>query len=355
MAAQRRDKDRRMMILGIAGAVIAAGVVIAVVTLTGGNKGGTATPGVASGEQPVTPPTQVTASDQNTGFDLYVQPSGVTQWKLDNDARSDKLPLQIRNVTPGRHTVYIEAPAGFLSQSREVVVERGQAPKVEIVLSPLSGITGTFDSTPPGATVTLIVDGKRQTLGPSPAKAPLDPRQSYLVLFEKSGYVSVNRPVVFTGALEEKMVVPLEKAGGSVAITPPPTPDKPSKPDKPDKPVGPITKPDKPVKPIVTNDKPDKPVVTNDKPDKPVTVDKPDVVKAGNGVLKLGSKPRCEIYIDGSSTGLFTPQLNLKLASGKHRVTLVNNEFGIRETFAVDIKADDATKVTKDYSDRLPK
>ena len=355
--AHKRNKDRRMMVLGIAGAAVAIGAVVAVVALTGGGKSSTTS---ASTTTTPTPPTQgdqppaptTAASDQNTGFDLYVQPGGVTQWKLDGDARSDKLPLQIRNVAPGRHTVYIEAPAGFLSQSREIVVERGKAPKVEITLSPIAGIHGVFESTPPGATVTLIVDGKREALGPSPAKAPLDPRQSYMVLFEKSGYVSVNRPVVFTGALEEKIVVPLEKASGSssVAVTPPTPPTPTVKPDRPKSSgTGPVTR-------IDSTPKPDKPPVEQPKPDQPKpAVDKPDVVKAGNGVLKLGSKPRCEIYIDGSSTGLFTPQLNLKLSAGKHRITLVNNEFGIRETFSVDIKADDTEKVTKDYSDRLPK
>ena len=133
----------------------------------------------------------------------------------------------------------------------------------------------------------------------------------------------------------------------------PVTPTPPTTTVKPDRPknsgTGPVTRIDttpKPERPPVEQPKPDQP-----KPDQP----KPDVVKAGNGVLKLGSKPRCEIYIDGSSTGLFTPQLNLKLSAGKHRITLVNNEFGIRETFSVDIKADDTEKVTKDYSDRLPK
>jgi hypothetical protein len=74
-----------------------------------------------------------------------------------------------------------------------------------------------FYSTPPGATISLIVDGKRESLGITPAKTKLDPRKSYQVLFEKPGYVSVNRPIVFTGALEEQLNVPLEKASGAAA------------------------------------------------------------------------------------------------------------------------------------------
>jgi serine/threonine protein kinase len=365
--AQRQRKDNKMMILGIAGAAVAVGAVIAVIAFTGGDKSSSTTTTASTGSSQS--PVEVPASDPNTGFDLYVQPAGVTQWKLDGDARSDKLPLQIRNVTPGQHKIQIEAPPGFLSQSREVTVERGKAPKIEIVLSPIAGIHGVFDSTPPGATVSLIIEGKRETLGPSPVKAPLDPRLTYQVLFEKPGYVSVNRPVVFTGSLEEKIVVPLEKAGAGTPEPPATNDPKPNttvvtntKPNDKVKPgTGPVTKIDKDPKPSGSETKPntDTKPVTNEKPTntdtKPVTNEKPEVAKGGNGVLKLGAKPRCEIYIDGASTGLFTPQLDLKLSAGKHRITLVNNEFGIRESFSVDIKADATEKVTKDYSDKLPK
>ena len=71
--------------------------------------------------------------------------------------------------------------------------------------------------------------------------------------------------------------------------------------------------------------------------------------------LLLGSKPPCEIYVDGKATGLHTPQPKMTLAAGKHKITLVNNEFGIKETFTVDIKPDATEKQIKDYSDRLPK
>ena len=43
-------------------------------------------------------------------------------------------------------------------------------------------------------------------------------RKQYYVLFEKQGYVSVNRPIVFTGSNEEKLVVNLEKAGAVAAV-----------------------------------------------------------------------------------------------------------------------------------------
>jgi hypothetical protein len=80
---------------------------------------------------------------------------------------------------------------------------------------------------------------------------------------------------------------------------------------------------------------------------------KPPVAK-GEGTLLLGAKPPCEIFIDGRNTGLKTPQREIKLSAGKHKITLLNNEFGIKESFSVEIKADEQTKVVKDFSDRLP-
>ena len=71
-------------------------------------------------------------------------------------------------------------------------------------------------------------------------------------------------------------------------------------------------------------------------------------------MLVLGSKPPCDIAIDGVATPLHTPQKEIKLSVGRHRITLTNGEFGINETFTVDIKPDVPEKLIKDYSDRLP-
>jgi serine/threonine protein kinase len=369
----RQKGDRRgLMLMAVGGAVVAAIAVVVVVAMSRGDdkaKPTTETPTVAvkptvGTEQPTT-----VGGDQNTGFDLYVSPSGVTQWKLDGESRTDRLPSRIRGIAPGTHSVAIEPPPGFMSQSQQVNVEMGKAPKVEIVLSPVEGIHGVFESTPPGATVSLIIDGKRETLGPSPAKAPLDPRMTYQVLFEKPGYVSVNRPIVLSGGVEEKVVVSLEKAGAVASIAPTTKPDTTAITTPVEKPVTkpdtkiekPVTKPDtkieKPVtKPDTKIEKPDTKIDTKPdlKPDTKVGNDT-KVVATGSGMLMLGSKPSCEIYVDGSNTGLHTPQRSMKLAAGKHRITLINNEFGIKETFVVDIKPDATEKAIKDYSDRLPK
>ncbi|HEX7701033.1 MAG TPA: hypothetical protein VF403_09935, partial [Kofleriaceae bacterium] len=351
---------------------VAVIAVIVIISMTGGKK-----------EQPIAAPGSdvplVVAGDQNTGFDLYVVPGGVTTWRLDGESRTDKLPSRIRGISSGPHQVSIDAPPGFMSQNQPITVEAGKSPKIEIALKPIEGINGDFESTPPGATVSLFIDGKRESLGASPAKAPLDPRKTYQVLFEKPGYVSVNRPIVFTGSLDEKIVVNLDKASAAVAdntgsaatnpITQPvehPVQHPVTVPNNGG--THPVTHPNNggehPTNPLPGEhgggDKPsgggDKPAGGGDKPagggDKPAGGgDKP----TGTGTLLVGSKPPCDIFIDGSSTGLHTPAKDIKLPAGKHKVTLVNNEFGIRDTFTVDIKADQPEKAIKDYSDKINK
>ncbi len=342
ITAARRPRDGgRLVPLAIGGAAVVAIVAVLLLVMSGKPKPTpqpAPTPAVA--KQPPPPP----APDPNTGFDLYVTPAGITQWKLDGDSRTDRLPSRIRGISPGPHTVQIEPPPGFLSQLQQVSVELGKAPKVEIALQPIPGITGVFESSPPGATVSLIIDGKRQTVGPSPASAPLDPRNGYQVLFEKPGYRSVNRPITFSGALEEHIVVELEKVSGQA---PPPPAQSP-----PPRPVVPESRPEP--RPRRTPRAPDGAGAGSSAAPESASDDAGDAKARGQGVLVLGSKPPCDIAIDGSTTGLHTPQKEIKLPVGRHRITLSNAEFGINETFTVDIKADAPEKLIKDYSDRLP-
>jgi len=357
-----------MLWVAIGGAAVAVVAVVIVIAMTGGDKKTPAASAEQASGNAAQPAVATVPGDQNTGFDLYVQPPGTMTWRLDGEARTDKLPSRIRGISPGAHTVAIDAPPGFLSQNMAVTVELGKAPKVEIVLQPLD-IMAELESIPPGASVSLIVDGKRETLGPSPTKMKLDPRKTYQVLFEKSGYVSVNRPIVFTGSTEEKIVVTLEKAGGTSvaaatqtqtqtqtqaepAITKPEVKETKTPKTTTKTPKTPVAK----TEPTETKTEPkDTKVEPKDTKVEPKDTKAEPAVAKGQGTLLLGSKPPCDIYIDGKDTGLQTPQRDIKLSAGKHKITLVNNEFGIKETFSVEIKADTVEKQIKDYSDRIPK
>jgi hypothetical protein len=69
----------------------------------------------------------------------------------------------------------------------------------------------------------------------------------------------------------------------------------------------------------------------------------------GDGYLRIGSKPWTNIAIDGKDTGLHTPQTHLKLPAGSHRITLSNPQFGVKETFSVEISPDAQETVLKNF------
>ncbi|MEZ4359452.1 MAG: protein kinase [Kofleriaceae bacterium] len=331
----RGSRERSMLWLTLGGAALVLGGVALALTVGGTRR----TPQVSPSA----------LADDQTGFDLYVVPTGVTHWRLDGEVRTDRLPSRIRGIAPGVHAVVIDAPPGFMSQSQNVTVTAGKAQKVTIEL-PIMEITGYFQSEPGGATVTLIADGERKTLGASPASSKLDPRRVYQVLFEKPGYVSANRPIVFSGVERESIVVVLERA--EVMIAPPPKDPTPEAP--PVAPTVPKVVAPPPPRPVVKPTRPpERPRVT---PTPTPTPSPPpsDPVVTAEGVLQISAKPPCEIVIDGKATGLSTPQREILLTAGSHRVTLINNEYSIRETFSVNVEADTTSKVVKDFTDRLP-
>jgi hypothetical protein len=71
------------------------------------------------------------------------------------------------------------------------------------------------------------------------------------------------------------------------------------------------------------------------------------------GTLMIGSKPPCDIYIDGRATGLKTPQRAIELSAGTHRVTLVHPDLAIKQSFTVEITAGQTTRAIHDLTGKL--
>ena len=342
------------MIIGLLATALFAVAIVGVWVMMGGDdkakKTEGDTPGVAAGpgsdaeKAPGAEPAPETGpgatgpavpSGGTAGFDLYVTPANVVAWRLDGETKTTDLPARINGLTPGIHKVEIDGPPGFMSEARDIDLSAGEMEKVEIVLTALE-ITAIFESTPPGAKVTLNVGGQQIAVGETPTKYKLDPKQRYEVVFEKGGYVSVSKPVQISGQPEEKVTALLEPARVSAV----------------DKKKNPVDRIKKDVKKDVTPPPDgDKKKDVTPPPDGDKKKDPP--APKGEGVLSVGSKPPCDIYIDGKSTGLKTPQREIKLSAGRHKVTLMNNEFGIKESFSVEVKAGEVTKQVKDFSDRM--
>jgi hypothetical protein len=254
-----------------------------------------------------------------------------------------------------------------------------------------------IDSKPAGATVMLVDNGKTNFLGTTPIATSLDPSRSYDVIFTLQG-----RPTQMTHldpAKQPRLEMTLGKTGGSVtSVAPVPSPAKTVTMPAPTPKAAPAAttpasahhhsapahaapapladpgfdstpapkadkNPTKVEKAAKTDDAPkadapkadkkpakvEKVAKTDDAP-KAVKTDAPkaDKAVAGQGMLMVSSKPPCEIWIDGKSTGLTTPQRAIPLPAGTHKVTFQNTAQNITKTVAVSITADQTTKLAKD-------
>jgi hypothetical protein len=65
----------------------------------------------------------------------------------------------------------------------------------------------------------------------------------------------------------------------------------------------------------------------------------------GKGTLVLNSEPWAKVIVDGRDTGITTPTVDgLRLAVGRHKITLVNPELEISKTIVVVIKKGETVK-----------
>lgn len=146
------------------------------------------------------PTAEVSAGDQNTGFDLYVTPS-VPSWTLDGEVRTDRLPVRIRGIVPGKHTVAIDALPGFSGERRVIDVQAGAASVEHIDLKPTNGTLRVTAIEPDkgdsdGGTYVRIIGGGF-TCGGScvrNAKVYFGSRQGEVVRFASSEELIVQAP-----------------------------------------------------------------------------------------------------------------------------------------------------------------
>ncbi|HVV84373.1 MAG TPA: PEGA domain-containing protein, partial [Kofleriaceae bacterium] len=397
-----RSRSRAMLWAGLGGAALIAGAIVVVLVMSGGDD-----------KAPAAAPSPVPAAPTVAGvgsLEIVVTPAGISSWRLDGQQQNLRFPVNIKGLTAGKHQIAVDAPPGFMSTTEEVDVKADDTQKISIDLSPLDVVAG-FESTPPGAHVAVLVGGQRIDVGETPTTYKIDPRQKYEVVFEKDGYVSVNRPLALTGAAEEKVAVALERAnavamadhpaGGTGPVTVPDHGehgeqaehvehvDRTGPVEHPGGGVrtggpgqrpggGPVDRPggdhgggDHPGGAVAIDHGGDHPAGDHgggdhggDRPggdhvaggDHPAGDHDGGAAPAakGEGTLMLGSKPPCEIFIDGRNTGLRTPQREIKLPAGHHKITLLNNDFSIKESFSVDIDAGGSQKMVKDFSDRIP-
>ena len=299
-----------------------------------------------------------------TGIDLFVEPRSATV-KLDGKVQDMASPMRIRHLAPGAHELVVSAPRGFYSQTRTIEVTAGKADLVQISLDPLS-ISGRFESTPPGAAVSLVINGDRAhpiALGAAPAAHALDPRKRYEAVFEKEGYQTVTLPVTISGSLDERVtavLAPIAPGAGArdvhagVARHADEGAGRANERARSRERKEPVAAVQESARASArSSSSGERSGAARGKERAGEGAAQGPAQPDATGTLMLGAKPPCRIFIDGKDTGKTTPQRNLTLTAGTHRITLVNREYGIQESFQVEIGAGKTARVLKDMSSRI--
>ena len=224
----------------------------------------------------------------------------------------------------------LEPPVAEPAVAVPTVVEP-ELPVVAPVVAP-TPVTIGFASEPAGATVLLVDGSTTVTLGVTPLEHALDPSRSHELMFTLAGHRSTL--VTVDPSASARVTVDLTSSMATVEAAPAKVAPRPAPQ------VAKAVKAAPAAKAALR--------VAKLEPSRPAPV-----AGKGAGTLMLGAKPPCDIFIDGKATGLKTPQRAIKVAAGPHKVTLVNREHKITESFSIAVKAGAATKVVKDLSKRM--
>jgi hypothetical protein len=263
-----------------------------------------------SGE-PATEEEEVAAAAdvEGTGFTLETEPSGAKVFVDDSEIEA-RTPVQLTDLSPGSHSIRVENGARYAPWETQIQLDADQVIALPRVTLDLASVTVSFTSDPEGATVTLVRGSQRRNVGRTPTSADVDLTGdgTWTVEMTKSGHEPFSRELE-PEAGEDELEFEATLTRRAVAVAHP-------------------------------NPRP------NPRPhmvDRPQMMDQPDMAaQGGEGTLRVNTRPWSQVFVDGRLIGN-TPQMNIPLSAGSHRLTLVNSDFNIRETINVQIRAGQVT------------
>ncbi|MEM9189964.1 MAG: serine/threonine-protein kinase [Myxococcota bacterium] len=252
-----------------------------------------------------------------TGFTLDTRPSNARVF-IDGRELDERTPIQVTDLDPGSYTIRVERGSRYAPWETQIDVEEDEIARLPRAVLNLRSVTVQFRSSPSGAAVTLVRGRERRSVGSTPTSADVElTGDPWTVEMTRTGYADWERALNPPSG-EEQFEVRAELSQEQIAAVRPPqmTPVM-------------IQRPRNPVVPPTMN-----PVVMT----QPM-MDPPAMVAAGgNGTLRINTRPWSQVYVDGRLIGN-TPQMNIPLRAGSHRVTLVNSDFDIRHSITVNVPA----------------
>ena len=244
------------------------------------------------------------------GFTLATEPTGASVF-VDGQRQEGVTPISVTGLTAGAHRVRVERD-GRGTWEGQIVIVAGQTVAMPSVELPRAEVRVSFRSTPTGAAVTLVSDGRERRIGQTPLEdIDVDLRRCPCqVRMSQAGFAP----------WEESLEVPAGEESHTVEAT-----LRRARPTGSGGSAGRRT-----------------PSGGDTTPTEMVETTEMRPAATGPGTLRINTRPWSQVFVDGRLIGN-TPQMNISLPAGSHRVTLVNPDFNIRRSISVQIQAGQTT------------
>lgn len=252
-----------------------------------------------------------------TGFRLDSTPSGA-RVLVDGRELPQRTPVVVTDLTPGTYTIRVEHGSRYTPWQTQVQIAAGQV--VELPRAELAQRSASvrFVSDPPGARVALLRGSERRIVGTTPTSADVE-----LTGDAWTVEMSLAQHETWTGTLsippgreEHEVRAGLVRlaAGTGAGVR------------------------------ALGGGRGTGPRGAGDRTETGTGTQVAEVTNpseesgGGMGTLRVNTRPWSQVFVDGELIGN-TPQMNIPLRAGRHRVTFVNSDFNIRETREVTIRA----------------
>lgn len=245
-----------------------------------------------------------------TGFKVAGNQAGVKLFV--DDKEIGQIPQEIRDLTPGEHTIKLAGSDRYAPVEKKITVTKGEVQDIALPLKVVKG-KATINLGTEGATVLLVSGSDRRKFPSLPVSVDLDPAKPWVLEATKAGFTDYHQTITFEdGQAEKTFTVTLDPkgaatapAGGTPAATPGTTaPEKPATPEKPAAPAA----------------------------------------AAGEAFITINSTPVSNVALDGKPLGQ-TPKVKVPVTPGTHTIMLINTEEGLKKSVSVTVKAGETKPV----------
>jgi serine/threonine-protein kinase len=296
----------------------------------------------------------LSAASEGTGIKVSADGAAV---KLFVDGKEvGPLPQEIKDLTPGEHTIKLDSNGRFETYEEKVTVVADQMK----VIGPLKlkVLRGTVNieagSNADGVKVLLVTGSEKRQIPKLPYKVEIDTSKGYQIVASKKGYSTVTLPVKFEdGKDQQQFTINLRKDGDDAVASG----SEPSTDTKGD------STPSAESVPTVAHSAPASgsggdprkarlaaptpPATHTSTPSTPAASKTTSGASAaGQGTLNINSIPQSNVLLDGRPLGK-TPKAGVSVSGGSHTVVFIHPEHGRKQVVVTVIPGRAATAAVR--------